>query len=61
VQTANGKRIGVLSDFAYSHRFSKNIGVGLIATDIESDAQDLVVLLDGVSRKIDVAELPFGS
>ena len=61
VQTANGKRIGVLSDFAYSQRFSKNIGVGMIATDIESDAQDLVVLLDGVSRKIDVAELPFGS
>jgi len=59
VQSTNGKVVGVLSEFAYSHRFSKNIGVGMVATDIESDAQDLVIQVDGEPRKINVEQLPF--
>jgi len=59
VQTTNGQIVGVLSEFVYSHRFARNIGVGLIAMDIGSDAQDLVIQLDGEARQIDIEPLPF--
>ncbi|WP_323769577.1 glycine cleavage T C-terminal barrel domain-containing protein [Antarctobacter sp.] len=59
VQTTDGKVVGVLSEFAYSRRFSKNIGVGMMSTEIESASQDLIIDLDGVGREINVEELPF--
>ncbi|KIN79610.1 glycine cleavage T C-terminal barrel domain-containing protein [Sulfitobacter mediterraneus] len=59
VKTANGKTVGVLSEFVFSSRFSKNIGVGMIAMDIGNDAADLVVQLDGETRQIAIEPLPF--
>ncbi|MFS4580046.1 glycine cleavage T C-terminal barrel domain-containing protein [Phaeobacter sp. C3_T13_0] len=59
VQTTSGQTVGILSEFIYSQRFGKNIGVGMIATDVDSDASDLVVQMDGDARQISVARLPF--
>ncbi len=59
VKTANGKTVGVLSEFVFSNRFSKNIGVGMIAMDIGDDVVDLAIQLDGESRQVAVEPLPF--
>ena len=59
VKTANGKTVGVLSEFVFSNRFSKNIGVGMIAMDIGNDAADLVIQLNEETRQIAIEPLPF--
>jgi glycine cleavage system aminomethyltransferase T len=59
VKTTNGQIVGILSEFVYSKRFAKNIGVGMIAMDVESDTQDLMVQLDGKNRGINIKTLPF--
>jgi glycine cleavage system aminomethyltransferase T len=61
VHRKDGRAVGVLSEFTYSPRFSKNIGLGMISTEIENDLQGLVVQIDGVTRKITVEDLPFRS
>ncbi|SFA73057.1 aminomethyltransferase [Poseidonocella pacifica] len=60
VQTADGETVGILSESIYSSRFSCNVGVGMIASEIGDDATDLSVTLGGESRQLDVTSLPFG-
>lgn len=59
VRDALGQIVGILSDFVYSPRFSRNIGVGMIAAEVADDASDLVILLDGAPRQITIKEQPF--
>lgn len=59
VQNAAGETVGVLSEFIYSSRFSSNIGVGMIAVDIDPDATDLTINLAGESRGVKLKALPF--
>ena len=59
VRDALGQIVGILSDFVYSPRFSRNIGVGMIAAEVPDDASDLVILLDGAPRQITIKEQPF--
>lgn len=59
VQNAAGEKVGVLSEFVYSHRFSNNIGVGMIAVDTDPDEEDLSVMIDGETRRVEIRTLPF--
>lgn len=59
VQTAEGRTVGILSEFIYSDRFSSNIGVGMISTDVKGSTQYLMIMLDGESRQIEIRALPF--
>jgi glycine cleavage system aminomethyltransferase T len=59
VQTTEGRTVGILSEFVYSDRFSSNIGVGMISTDVKGSTQDLMIMLNGESRRIEIRALPF--
>jgi len=54
--------VGVLSEITYSKRLEKNIGIGLIATDLPEDAfltVDLAAEPDPDYRSLTLADLPF--
>ncbi|SFT16282.1 aminomethyltransferase [Sulfitobacter marinus] len=59
IKTSDSRVVGLLSDFIYSPRFDRNIGVGMISTANDYDRQDLMIVQDGASRKVTVTDLPF--
>jgi glycine cleavage system aminomethyltransferase T len=59
VQTSDGQIVGLLSEAVYSPRFVGNIGVGMIASEIDEGATDLSVMLDQAPRKVTIRPLPF--
>ncbi len=52
---SEGRKVGHLSEMAYSHRLDRNIGIGLV----EVDAGSLSITLQGQARSLTVTDLPF--
>lgn len=57
--TRAGRRVGSLTEMAYSQRLGRNIATGLLAREIADPAKDLEVDLADGSRRLEVTALPF--
>lgn len=55
----DGINVGIITEMVYSLRLSRNIGVGLVNTDIAADTDRLEIDLQGIKRKVTYATLPF--
>lgn len=59
VQTSDGKAVGVLCEAVFSPRFGKNLGIGLLSTEISENTTDLTITLDKQPRSVQAIPLPF--
>ena len=57
--TQNNSVVGSIGEMAYSSRLSKNIAIGIISNEITDNADNLAVSINGESRRITIAVLPF--
>ncbi|TDQ84099.1 aminomethyltransferase [Dongia mobilis] len=57
--TRDGAELGVLSDMAYSRRFERTIGVGLVRSELADDALGLTAELPSGPHPVRVTALPF--
>ena len=55
----DGNEVGYVSEFAFSKRLGKTIGVGLIATEYAETQGRMVVQLDGEQHAVELSDLPF--
>jgi len=53
------KNVGVITEMVYSPRLMKNIGVGLVNTNIGESVDGLEIDLPGGTRQVTLASLPF--
>jgi aminomethyltransferase len=53
------KNVGVITEIVYSPRLMKNIGVGLVNTNIGESVDRLEIDLPGGTRQVTLASLPF--
>lgn len=54
-----GKTVGIISEIAYSQRLGRNIGVGMISSQLPQDSAGLTVELTDGSRNLTLTDLPF--
>ncbi|GAA5077914.1 glycine cleavage system protein T [Roseibacterium beibuensis] len=55
----NAQPVGHISEIAYSPRLAKNIGIGLVRSDLGDGTDGLSIALDGGPRAITLTALPF--
>ena len=51
--------VGTVTEAVYSPRFEKNIGVGMLASEVGDDEERLEVEIGGKRRSTTVSKLPF--
>ena len=51
--------VGIVSEVVFSPRLNRNIGVGLVDSGIELGASGLEMEMQGITRKVTLAALPF--
>ena len=55
----DGVNVGVITEMVYSSQLNKNIGIGLVDSDIGTDTSGLEVDMLGTTREVSIAKLPF--
>ena len=56
---AGGREVGRVHELAWSPRLQRNIGLGMLATEIKDGDPNLGVSIDGRRRSLETARLPF--
>ncbi len=55
----DGEKVGYVSSTAYSPRLARNIGVGMVPSDVADGFSGLIAALPQGSRRVEVTSLPF--
>jgi len=55
----DAETVGVITEIVFSPRLGRNIGVGLVNSDVSPEDDALRVELDGTARRVTLAKLPF--